>query len=159
MERVNRIWKHPMFQMYMQDIQKAEEGRLYCLHDAEHCFDVARIGYIINLEEKLGFEKDIIYAMALLHDIGRREEYASGRSHHAAGAELAEPILKDAGYLPEEREAICEAISRHKASEGACTSLSCLLYEADKRSRRCFDCVATDSCYWSEEKKNFNVTI
>lgn len=159
MERVNRIWKHSLFQASMHAICEAEKDRIYCLHDVEHCFDVARIGWIMNLEEKLGYEKDIIYAAALLHDIGRREEYASGRSHHAVGAELAGPILRDAGYLPKEQEQICEAICRHKAAEDDCASLSYLLYEADKRSRKCFACAASDSCYWPHAKKNFNITI
>lgn len=86
MERVDKILAHPEFQVYMRRIREQERTRVFCLHGIEHSLDVARIGYIKNLEQGLSFRQDVIYAMALLHDIGRCEEYASGKSHHEAGA-------------------------------------------------------------------------
>ena len=47
--------------------------------------------------------KDIIYATALLHDLGRADQYEKGISHEEAGAILAEEILTDCGYTREER--------------------------------------------------------
>ena len=129
----------------------------FCLHGIEHSLDVARIGYIKNLEQGLSFRQDVIYAMALLHDIGRCEEYASGKSHHEAGAELARPILLACGYTEHECAEICDAIGRHKAPSEQARSLATLLYDADKQSRNCFDCPVQEQCYWSEEKKNHTI--
>ena len=51
--------------------------------------DVARIAYIENLEAQLGLEKEDIYIAALLHDLGRVDEYESGIGHHIAGRKRA----------------------------------------------------------------------
>lgn len=40
-----------------------------------HLLDVARIAYIRNLEKGYGFRKDVIYAAAVLHDIGKALQY------------------------------------------------------------------------------------
>ena len=111
----------------------------------------------MSLEQGLHFRQDVIYAMALLHDIGRCEEYASGKSHHEAGAKLARPILLACGYTEEECAEICDAIGRHKAPSEQARSLATLLYDADKQSRNCFDCSVQEQCYWSEEKKNHTI--
>ncbi|MGN0390674.1 MAG: HD domain-containing protein [Wujia sp.] len=159
MERVKRIFEHDTFQLCMKKISAAEKNRIYCLHDMTHCLDVARIAYIMCLEQGLDYQKDVIYAMALLHDIGRSEEYSSGRSHHEAGEKLARQILLDTGFSPKEQELICDAICRHKVEDADRTSLAYLLYKADKCSRRCYECRAADSCYWSEEQKNNTIYI
>ena len=147
MERVDKILAHPEFQVYMRRIREQERTRVFCLHGIEHSLDVARIGYIKNLEQGLSFRQDVIYAMALLHDIGRCEEYASGKSHHEAGAELARPILLACGYTEHECAEICDAIGRHKAPSEQARSLATLLYDADKQSRNCFDCPVQEQCY------------
>ena len=77
MERVDKILAHPEFQVYMRRIREQERTRVFCLHGIEHSLDVARIGYIKNLEQGLSFRQDVIYAMALLHDIGRCEHRVS----------------------------------------------------------------------------------
>ena len=154
MERVDRVLAHKDYIEYMKVIEKQEAGRKFCLHGLEHSLDVARIGYIRSLEAGYSIKQDVIYAMALLHDIGRCEEYASGKSHHEAGAMLADPILLACGYNEEERKAICDAISCHKAPSGKEKILSSLLYDADKLSRNCFACVSNAQCYWPKEKKN-----
>lgn len=154
MERVNRILQHKDFQTYMKTICKQEQTRQFCLHGIEHSLAVARIGYIKNLEQQLSIKKDVIYAAALLHDIGRSVEYTVGTSHHEAGAELAYPILVDCGYLEFECDMICAAIRQHKKKSGEDNALSLLLYEADKQSRNCFACNAKKLCYWPDEKKN-----
>lgn len=161
MERLNQILKHSLFMQSMEEIKQAEVKREYCLHGLEHSLDVARISYIINLEEQLNIPKDIIYGMALLHDIGRSKEYLHGQSHHVAGASLAGRILPDCGYSQAETDMICQAITCHKSElknmeENALCSL---LYRADKLSRNCFNCKAYDTCYWAETKKNKTITV
>lgn len=158
MERVNRILKHELFQNCMQQIVQAEQERIYCGHDLNHSLDVARIAYIINLEEHLNLDKEFIYAMALLHDLGRSEEYEQGHSHHEAGVNLARQILSDCGFAFEEAERICTAIAAHKyASAEKDESWVYLLYRADKLSRSCYDCMASKTCYWEEECRNSKV--
>lgn len=60
--------------------------------------DVARLMYIYNLEERAGLEKELIYAAALLHDIGRYEQISRGTPHHISGARIAEEIMADCGF-------------------------------------------------------------
>ena len=116
---------------------------------------------IQQLEKELGFSKETIYAMALLHDIGRNLEYEKGLSHHEIGGAIALDILTQVGFSNEEKELICQAIRSHKElgdKEDNC-SLNYLLYRADKLSRNCFSCKAKDSCYWDESKKNKGIIV
>ena len=70
MDRVNRIWRHPVYQEHYKKIQELESERIFCRHTPEHFLDVARLMYIYALEEHLELPKELIYASALLHDIG-----------------------------------------------------------------------------------------
>lgn len=150
--------EHPLFQEAMQNIKTAETDRKFCLHGYEHGLDVARICYIMNLEQGLEYKKDLIYAMALLHDIGRAKEYEDGSGHHEAGVELARTILNDAGFDASETEEICYAISKHKEPKSKAESALCdILFKADKLSRNCFDCAVYDACYWDEGLKNKDI--
>lgn len=122
----------------------------------EHLIAVARIAYIISLEEQSGISKDIIYAASLLHDIGRAEEYDTGRSHNEAGAEKAEAILRECDYSDDEIKEITEAIRTH-GHDGypeKAAPLERLLCMADKLSRTCFNCPAHEECNWADDKKN-----
>ncbi len=160
MKRIDDILEHPIFKEHLNRINEAEVDRIYCLHGIEHLLDVARIGYIINMEQELGYNKELIYAMALLHDIGRNMEYDVGISHHEIGGDIAYGILKDVGFDDEECKLLCDAIRNHKElSTEDDKALSYLLYKADKLSRNCFSCKAYDSCYWEETKKNKSISI
>ena len=145
----------------MAGIERAEENRLFCLHDTEHSLAVARIAYIINLENELGYDKECIYAMALLHDIGRCREYEEGIPHHEAGSVLAFDILKACDFSEEEIYDITSAISNHKklSKDTSRRELKYILYKADKLSRNCFECKMYNECYWDEEKKNQTIII
>lgn len=159
MKRIDRIMKHGLFLACMEKIERAEEHRIYCKHDFNHSLDVARIAYILNLEEQGGLDREVIYAMALLHDLGRSEEYEKGKPHHEAGVELAERILSECGFTEEECRRIGQAIAFHKNAdsdkEDYCVGL---LYRADKLSRNCFACTASKTCYWKEECRNYGVS-
>ncbi|MGN0367578.1 MAG: HD domain-containing protein [Wujia sp.] len=142
----------------MEVIYELEQDREFCLHGIEHSLDVARIAYILNLEEQLQLEKTEIYAAALLHDIGRAKEYQQGSSHHEESAKLANQILRDVGYEIKQCERICAAIGCHKEMTKE-DGLAKLLYRADKLSRNCFACQAKERCYWSDEQKNQTIVI
>ena len=128
MIRVNQIWKHPIYQEQLQALQMMEADRKFCRHTPEHFLDVARLAYIHALESHASASKELIYCTALLHDIGRAEQYRSGIPHDEAGAQIAERILRS------------------------------LIYDPDKASRNCFSCPAEKECYWSAEKKNLTIT-
>ena len=66
----------------MSVITKKELNRKFCCHNIEHSLDVARIGYIMILEQNLNIDKELFYAAALLHDAGRY----SGTPHNESGA-------------------------------------------------------------------------
>ncbi len=153
MERVNRIWNHPKYQQCLARIQKLEEKREFCRHTPEHFLDVARLTYIFALERGISVEKPVIYAAALLHDIGRFRQYEDGTPHDKASVEIAQKLLPECGYLASETETIVEIIASHR-SKSQKEDLNGLFYKADKMSRSCYSCPAEAECNWPIEKKN-----
>ncbi len=155
MERIDKILNHDLFLKYLDLNEQAEKERIFCHHDMVHFLDVARIAMILNREEGLGIPKDIIYAAALLHDIGRHVQYADGTPHEEASAKLAPEILADCGYTDKETVVIVSAIATHReAAVAKEDSLNGILYRADKASRPCFCCKAEKECNWKANKKN-----
>lgn len=161
MNRIERILNHPLYRQLMKEINEAEELRIYCKHGIEHSLDVARIMYIYALqqEQKENIDQSLIYAMGLLHDIGRSKEYSQGISHHEASGEVAEKILLECNYSKEECACIVSAIACHKTGPQGENSYGTLLYQADKLSRNCFFCQARESCYWDESIKNKTIMV
>lgn len=158
MNRVNLILENSKYQEYIDKIKQAEEDRIFCLHNMSHFMDVARIAYSINLEEGLEIPKELIYATALLHDIGRFKQYEEGTPHELASAELAPEILAETGFEEQEQEEILRAIIEHRNKNVAKErSLAGIIYRADKLSRPCFACVAEKQCDWKKSKKNMEI--
>lgn len=159
MERIYRIQRHPVYQEQYRLLIEAEKERIFCGHSMEHFLDVARLMYIYNLEERAGLEKELIYAAALLHDIGRYEQISRGTPHHISGARIAEEIMADCGFGKEEISAVQNAIRGHRnaGSKENRDLLTAYLYRADKQSRNCFACQAEQICNWPIEKKNLNI--
>lgn len=160
MKRLDKIRQHKVYQQCMEQILEAEKDRIYCRHGADHALDVARIAYILCLEQGVSVDRELIYAMALLHDLGRSTEYTEGTPHHEAGEVLARQILTDCDFRPEEVERICTAIRGHsrKSSEKESQESLCeILYQADKVSRPCYSCMARKTCYWDDKEKNMQI--
>ena len=152
MDKVNSILNHKVYKEALQKLEKYEEHREFCKHDMEHFTSMSRIAYIMVLEKGLNYSKDIIYAIGLLHDIGRVKQYEDGTHHDKASVELSRIILKDTDFNEAEIEIILSCIYNHrKESED---SLEGIIYKADKLSRQCFSCAAIKECYWSNDKKN-----
>lgn len=156
MTRLDQILEHPTFRACMEDIRQWERERPFCRHDMEHLLSTARLMLIFAQEDGVHIPRDILYAAALLHDIGRAEQYRTGTPHDKAGAALAEPILADCGYSEGERLLILAAISGHR-SPGEGSELARALYWADKKSRPCYACAAERECNWPTEKKNLSL--
>ncbi len=160
MEQYHKILEHELFHEYRDKITVLEKDRIYCRHGIEHLLDVARIAYIMNLEQGLCYSKDVIYATALLHDLGKPEQYENKIPHEITGAKKAARVLKDCGYGEKEILEIQSAIADHRRGpKEPGHKLSELLYEADKKSRMCLFCQAMDSCNWAQDKKNMRIYI
>lgn len=180
---MNRILDHPLFRECLRQIGEAERERIYCKHDMRHFLDVARLAWIAGLEQGLGLDKEIVYAAALLHDIGRARQYACGLPHDMASAELIRKIMPECGFSADETAEASAAVEGHSQSRRAVTAgegeqgrstaapeqcgysgkirgecskkyLGSILREADHVSRSCFACDARESCYWTDERKN-----
>lgn len=178
MARVRAIWDAAEFRTSLAAIESAEVDREFCRHGPAHLLDVARVAQILNLERGAGLDRELIYAAALLHDLGRAAQYATGEPHDAAGERIAREIL---GSLPSaqafseaECSAILAAVRGHRGATEKVTAvgdgvaregdavdpeqlahvLATLIREADHRSRPCYACSARESCYWPEERKN-----
>lgn len=121
MRRVHAIEESFAFRGHMRRIEDAEQTREFCKHGMTHLLDVARIAWIFNLERGLGFDREVVYAAALLHDLGRSEQYATGEDHDVAGARIAADILDSLPdglrFDADERAVILAAVSGHR---GAC---------------------------------------
>ncbi len=158
MERCNRIFRTEKYRRAIALIDEFEKDRIYCLHGFAHCADVARLMYITSLEKDLRIKKDVIYAAAMLHDIGRAEQYMNGSDHEIKSAELAEELLPECGFSEEEADLITDAILLHRDGGGR-SPLAVLLAEADKKSRLCFTCRAAATCKWAEDERNMSIEI
>ena len=159
MKNIDRIINHPLFIMSMKKIHDYEIDRVFCCHGIEHSLDVARVAYITNLEQNLGFQKEMIYAAALLHDIGRWRQYEKNIPHEEAGAALAADILEDTAFSKEAIGQILAAIGSHREKmEMETDRFAYLLYESDKKSRICWLCEGQDTCYRPETQKNRTVS-
>ena len=177
MWRIEKLLAHPVFITCIESIETAETNRQFCRHGQTHLLDVARISYILNLEASLGIEKELLYAAALAHDIGRARQYQDGTNHHQAGADIASAILPECGFSEADTRMISSAIAQHKnkkvkthktdradktdqednaneTDKTDCEKLADLLFRADKLSRRCSDCLVSENCYWPDEYKN-----
>lgn len=172
MEKYNEILKNDLFIKYIYELENLEKNRIFCKHGIEHCLDVARIAYIKVLENNLSFSKDIIYAAALLHDLGRVIEYKQNIPHDKAGIDIANRILDKTSYDNKEKIQIINAISGHRTSSNNNENKCCLggyieenisemslftklIKTSDKMSRSCFNCKSKDKCNWDDYKKNF----
>lgn len=157
MEYVEKLLTDREYRELLERLKELEQNRIYCHHGISHLFDVARIAYIENLEENLGLEKETIYIAALLHDLGRVDEYENGIGHEIAGKERAEYFLKKIGYPDKQQATVLDAIAKHRQKTENPTEkkefLNRILAQADRESRNCRFCEAYESCKWSIEEK------
>lgn len=157
MDRVNRILHNEVYVENRYNIELLEKDRIYCKHGEEHALDVARIAMLINLTEQCGLEKETVYAAAILHDIGRAQEYREGKRHEEAGQMIASVILKECLFHQDEIDDIMSAIANHRDKSKinlTKSKLGEIISRADHLSRPCYKCMATQTCKWSYERRN-----
>lgn len=158
MKRIQLIIKDKDFIYSQQRVAELEKQRIFCCHGMQHLMDVARIAWILTLEAGASYDKEVVYAAGLLHDIGKYLQYEDGIPHHESGARMAETVLFRAGFKVSEIQSITEAIYHHRTL--VCEdkrSLNYILYKADKLSRPCYDCAARDKCNWPKKQMNLDI--
>lgn len=150
MKRVNIILADENYRIYLLKNKALEEHRQFCTHNFDHMLVVARITFLLLLEENCRLiSREVAYAAGLLHDIGRWKEYQDGTDHALYSSKLAGPILDSAGFHSAEKELITRAIAQHRdkiSTTGHRSPLSRALSKADAMARLCFNCTAIDEC-------------
>lgn len=159
MKIVDALLAHAGYQDAQRTIEEKERTRRFCRHGSEHALDVARILWILVLENHRDFDKETVYLTALLHDIGRSTNDAE---HDRVSAEMARKWLLELGASDCLINAVCAAIGTHRSKDAtidpATASLGDLLALADKKSRPCYRCAAASDCYWPADLKNHQIT-
>lgn len=103
-------------------------------HDKEHVYRVLRLALELAQEEP-DVDYDVLIAACLLHDIGRREQFADPSLDHAAvGGDKACRFLMEQGFSQEFASAVRACIETHRyRSDAPPRSLEAkLLFDADK---------------------------
>ena len=159
LETANRILKNSTFRLKLEELAELEKERVFCGHGLEHLLAVARMTMLICIERGIPAEEDIVYSAALLHDIGRVEEYTQGIPHETVGAETAQRILSEVGCGSKKAEKIIGIIRSHRSEGDKADTLEAVFYEADKKSRMCSFCKAQDECNWPNEKRNDHIEV
>ncbi|MBQ9894002.1 MAG: HD domain-containing protein [Ruminococcus sp.] len=159
LELANKIIKNERYRRLLDELRELEQDRIFCRHDLEHFMNVARIAMIMCSEQGAEAEPDIIYSAALLHDIGRVEEYKTGVPHDISGVKISSEILDDIGCESLKKECILKLIASHHCVSDDKTVIEEIFYRADKKSRLCFDCKAQKECKWSDEKRNNEIGV
>lgn len=121
-------------QMYLE----LENYMLSSMEDSAHdCEHIYRVLYnalqIARNEENVNY--DILIAACLLHDIGRKEQFADPSLCHAAvGAEKAHLFLMEQGFTPNFAEAVAHCIRTHRFRKAMPpqTVEARILFDADK---------------------------
>lgn len=156
MKNANIILEHPLTRKLYKKLDEFEQKRIYCIHNLSHSLAVARICYILSLENDLDIDKDLIYSTAILHDLGRVYEYENIKDHHIASVNIAKEILEATDFSQTQKEKIINAIKNHRNKDQD-NSFNDIFYKADKLSRDCFNCNSQNSCKWDKEKMNLEL--
>ena len=114
MNNIDVIMSNKLYKEALKKLSEYERDREFCNHTIEHFIDVSRIAYIMVLEEKLSVSKEVIYAIGLLHDIGRVRQYEEGIHHDIASVDMSREILKETSFTEEEVKIILNGIANHR---------------------------------------------
>jgi HD domain len=100
------------------DSRAYREAERVCLHYssvalANHCFRSYAWGALLGTVDGIGWDPELLYAAAMLHDLGLTERYDIGGSFESDGAAAAREILADVGLLQSAVETVAEAIHLH----------------------------------------------
>ena len=148
MKRVELLVQDKLYNQYIQKNIDLVKDQLIFQHDFQHHLDVARIAYILILEDaalnifikecnlsgKLA-AKEVIYASGLLHDIGKWKEYSENIDHAIFGADFAREILARVFFTANEIDIISHAVFEHNNINIDMSFLGERIYRADNFAR------------------------
>lgn len=124
--------------MNRHEYAKIEEYMLSCMddsaHDAQHVYRVLHSALVIA-QSYPQTDLDVLIAACLLHDIGRREQFADpGVCHAQAGSEKAYRFLLEKGHSQEfaSRVRSCILTHRFRKSMPPESLEAKILFDADK---------------------------
>lgn len=102
-------------------------------HDAGHIRRVLDAALILAQKEK-NVDYDVLITAALLHDIGREEQFRTGESHAAVGARMAKAYLLEKGEGEAFAGHVSDCIRTHsfRKNDPPATIEAKLIYDADK---------------------------
>ncbi len=102
-------------------------------HDEGHIRRVAAAALLLARKEK-EVDVDVLIAAALLHDIGREEQFRTGESHAVVGARMAGEFLTGRGEEEAFARQVCACIRTHsfRKDDPPATVEAKILYDADK---------------------------
>lgn len=104
-------------------------------HDCQHIYRVLFYALEISRDYTDEIDEDVLIAAALLHDIGRNEQYRDKKVNHAiAGGDMAYKFLKSIGWEKKRAKHVRNAIytHRYRKNEIPETIEAKILYDADK---------------------------
>ncbi|MCR5019944.1 HD domain-containing protein [Ruminococcus sp.] len=159
LEFTNRILKNEYYQDQLHILCELEKDRIFCRHNIEHFLNVARIAMILCGRKRIKISADIIYSAALLHDIGRVQEYTEGIEHDVASQSTAAKILDSIECPRDIREKIISLIASHRNMKADPDTPEAMFNKADKLSRNCFECNARSLCKWQKDKMNLEIEV
>ena len=87
MNAPDRLLAHPDYQRAIRAIAEREQDRRFCRHGLDHVSDVARLLWILVIENERPFDKDTVLLTAMLHDIGRSVD---NDNHDAESVRIAQ---------------------------------------------------------------------
>ncbi len=102
-------------------------------HDEGHIRRVLDAALVLAGQEK-NVDYDVLIAAALLHDIGREEQFRTGESHAAVGARMAKAFLVEAEGDEAYAQRVSDCIRTHsfRKNDPPASIEAKLIYEADK---------------------------
>lgn len=80
---------------------------------ANHCFRTFVWGTVLGLQDRVDHDEELLYVACMLHDLGLTVEFDRLRCFEFDGAVAAGRFAEEAGWGPERRELLIEAIRLH----------------------------------------------
>lgn len=122
---------------------RAEKYRAYeeymrsCMRDSAHDEGhIRRVEGAVRLlaQKEKNVDMDVLIAAALLHDIGREEQFRTGESHAAIGARMVKAYLIEQGESEDFAAHVSACIRTHsfRQNDPPASMEAKLLYDADK---------------------------
>lgn len=100
-------WRRAVFAFAQKEVQHCAWGLAHAERNFQNTLDLAE-------REKVAVDRDVLFAAAFLHDVGGIAPHEKeGVDHAVRSVEIAEPLLKNAGFPMEHFDEVKEIILGH----------------------------------------------